>query len=58
MIPFGWGLADKRAEFPGNMEMLPEAKAEIERMGPNPAVLGPIDRTPAAGRCLPASNPA
>jgi hypothetical protein len=40
VIPFGWGLAPNVAEFQGNMEMMAEAKAEIERMGPNPAVLG------------------
>jgi hypothetical protein len=40
VIPYGWGLAPNVAEFQGNMEMMAEAKAEIERMGPNPAVLG------------------
>jgi hypothetical protein len=40
VIPYGWGLAPNVAEFQGNMEMMAEAKAEIERMGPSPAVLG------------------
>jgi hypothetical protein len=40
VIPYGWGLAPNTAEFQGNVEMLAEAKAEIERMGPHPAVLG------------------
>src|SRR5579859_3902739 len=51
VIPFGWGLAPGVAEFQGNMEMMAEAKAEIERMGPSPAVLGRSDQD-ASGRAL------
>jgi hypothetical protein len=51
VIPFGWGLAPNVAEFQGNMEMMAEAKAEIERMGPNPAVLGRSEQD-ASGRAL------
>jgi hypothetical protein len=40
VIPYGWGLAPNTVEFQGNMEMMAEAKSEIERMGPSPAVLG------------------
>jgi hypothetical protein len=51
VIPYGWGLAANTVEFQGNMEMLQEAKGEIERMGPNPAVLG-RESTDASGRAL------
>lgn len=51
VIPFGWGLAPNVAEFQGNMAMMAEAKAEIERMGPSPAVLGRSDQD-ASGRAL------
>ncbi len=51
VIPFGWGLAPNTVEFAGNMEMLREAKAEIERMGPSPAMLGRFGEN-ASGRAL------
>jgi hypothetical protein len=51
VIPYGWGLAPNVAEFQGNIEMMAEAKAEIERMGPNPAVLGRTEQD-ASGRAL------
>jgi hypothetical protein len=51
VLPLGWGIAPNTAEFQGNMEMMSEAKAEIERMGPNPAVLGRNDQD-ASGRAL------
>ena len=51
VIPFGWGLAPNTVEFQGNMEMLQEAKAEIERMGPNPAMLGRSNED-SSGRAL------
>ena len=51
VIPFGWGLAPNTVEFQGNMEMLQEAKAEIERMGPSPAILG-RSNDDASGRAL------
>ena len=43
VLPFGWGMSPNTAEFTGNMELLQEAKGEIERMGPNPATLGRSD---------------
>ncbi len=51
VIPYGWGLAPNTVEFQGNMEMLQEAKAEIERMGPNPSILGRSEND-ASGRAL------
>jgi hypothetical protein len=51
VLPYGWGMSPNTAAFQGNMEMLQEAKAEIERMGPNPAVLG-RDAQDASGRAL------
>ncbi len=36
VIPVGWGMSPNTVEFQGNMEMMAEAKAEIERMGPSP----------------------
>jgi hypothetical protein len=40
VIPPGWEMAPSTAEFQGNVELLAEAKGEMERMAPNPAVLG------------------
>jgi hypothetical protein len=40
VIPPGWEMAPGVAEFQGNVELLAEAKAEMERMAPNPAVMG------------------
>jgi hypothetical protein len=51
VIPFGWGLSPNTAEFQGNLEMMAEAKAELERMGPSPAVLGRSSED-ASGRAL------
>ena len=51
VLPPGWKMSPNTAEFTGNMELLQEAKGEIERMGPNPAVLG-RDNTDASGRAL------
>lgn len=51
VIPYGWALAPNPAEFSGNVELMAEAKAELERMGPNPAVLGRTDQD-ASGRAL------
>jgi hypothetical protein len=51
VIPYGWGLAPNVAEFQGNLEMMAEAKAELERMGPSPAVLG-RSQEDASGRAL------
>ena len=51
MIPPGWKMSPDGAEFQGNVELLQEAKAEMERMAPNPAVLG-RDGQDASGRAL------
>jgi hypothetical protein len=51
VIPPGWGLAPNTANFQGNMEMMAEAKAELERMGPSPAILGRVERD-SSGRAL------
>jgi len=51
VIPFGWELVANTAQMQGQLELLQEAKAEIERMGPNPAVLG-RENTDSSGRAL------
>jgi hypothetical protein len=51
VIPFGYEIAPNTAEVQGNVELLAEAKSEIERMGPNAAVLGRSD-TDSSGRAL------
>lgn len=51
VIPPGWEMAPSVAEFQGNVELLAEAKAEMERMAPNPAVIG-RDGQDASGRAL------
>jgi hypothetical protein len=40
VLPFGWAMSPNTAEFQGNFQMLQEAKGEIDRMGPSPAMLG------------------
>jgi hypothetical protein len=51
VLPYGWGISPNTAEFQGNLEMMAEAKSELERMGPNPAVLG-RNAEDASGRAL------
>jgi hypothetical protein len=51
VIPPGWKASPNTAEFQGNVEMMAEAKSEIERMGPNPAVLGRATED-SSGRAL------
>jgi hypothetical protein len=51
VLPYGWGISPNTAEFQGNLEMMAEAKAELERMGPSPAVLGRSSED-ASGRAL------
>ena len=51
VLPYGWRMSPNTVEFRGNLEMLAEAKSEIERMGPNPAVLG-RDNHDSSGRAL------
>lgn len=52
VIPSGWQVVPGSAQaVQGNLEMLQEAKSELERMGPNPAVLG-REGTDASGRAL------
>jgi hypothetical protein len=40
VIPFGWQKVQSSDMAAGQANLLVEAKAEIERMGPNPAILG------------------
>lgn len=40
VIPFGWQKVSTTDVAMGQANLLAEAKAEIERMGPNPAILG------------------
>lgn len=40
VIPQGWNIVERRDIVQGQAELLAEAKTEIERMGPNPAILG------------------
>lgn len=40
VIPFGWQRVNRSDIAAGQAQLLTEAKAEIERMGPNPAILG------------------
>lgn len=40
VIPYGWRKVSTSDMAQGQANLLAEAKAEIERMGPNPAVLG------------------
>lgn len=51
VLPYGWVMSPNTVAFQGNMELLQEAKSEIERMGPNPAVLG-REGHDASGRAL------
>lgn len=40
VIPMGWQIIHRTDVIQGQIDLLNEAKAEIERMGPNPAILG------------------
>lgn len=40
VLPFGWAMSPNTALLQGNLELLQEAKGELERMGPSPAMLG------------------
>lgn len=40
VLPPGWQIVPRGDVVANNVEMLQEAKSEIERMGPNPAILG------------------
>lgn len=52
VIPSGWQVVPgSQQAVADNLEMLQEAKSELERMGPNPAVLG-REGTDASGRAL------
>lgn len=51
VIPFGWRKVSTSDMSSGQALLLAEAKAEIERMGPNPAVLG-RDGNDSSGRAL------
>jgi hypothetical protein len=51
VIPYGWALVANSPQMQGQLELLQEAKGEIERMGPNPAVLGRLNED-SSGRAL------
>lgn len=51
VIPFGWAKVSTTDMATGQASLLAEAKAEIERFGPNPAVLG-RDGNDQSGRAL------
>ena len=40
VIPAGWNVVDDAGKFQMDMTLLAEAKAEIERTAPNPAIVG------------------
>jgi hypothetical protein len=40
VIPSGWQVVPRQDQVANNLQMLAEAKADIERMAPNPAILG------------------
>lgn len=40
VIPLGWDIVQRNDVVEGQVNLLNEAKTEIERMGPNPAILG------------------
>lgn len=40
VIPSGWNIVPTSDKFSMDMNLLAEAKSEIERIGPNPAILG------------------
>lgn len=40
VIPFGWEKVSTTDMSAGQMQLLAESKAELERFGPNPAILG------------------
>lgn len=51
VIPYGWRKVSTNDMAAGQAQLLAEAKSEIERMGPNPAVLG-RDGNDSSGRAL------
>lgn len=57
VIPFGWQKVSTADVAAGQAQLLAEAKAEIERLGPNPAVVG-RDNADASGRALQARTQA
>jgi len=57
VIPFGWQKVSTSDMATGQSLLLTEAKNEIERLGPNPAVVG-RDNADASGRALQARTQA
>jgi hypothetical protein len=51
VLPPGYRFADNRADVSGHLEMLQEAKGEIERMGLSPSMVGRDERD-SSGRAL------
>lgn len=50
VIPAGWQLIPTNDMTSGNMQRMQEAKSEIERMGPTPAILGRTGSESQSGR--------
>jgi hypothetical protein len=50
VIPPGWQLVATNQQLQGNNDLLQEAKSEIERIGPTPAVLGRSGPQDQSGR--------
>lgn len=50
-LPSGWVVVPQTDQVQGQLELLREAKSEIERLGPNPAILG-REGTDSSGRAL------
>lgn len=50
-LPSGWQVVPADGSFNAELQLLQEAKGEIERLGPNPAILG-REGADASGRAL------
>lgn len=57
VIPFGWQKVPDMGAAAGEAQLLQEAKGELERLGPNPAVVG-REANGASGRALQARTQA
>lgn len=51
VLQSGWQVVPQTDQVQGQLELLREAKSEIERLGPNPAILG-REGSDASGRAL------
>lgn len=50
VLPPGWQIVATTQQLQGNLERVQEAKSEIERMGPTPAILGRTGAESQSGR--------